>query len=164
MDQSFVFRLSRPLVIDEFNFDRLHGRNCKDGLTNSSTQSAQHSINRPKVSPIVHFHLLELFKSSKSNSGFRNRTNHKNREATIQPKDSPFLDSLSGAILNALVLAQFLVQLQLGLDVFRGVGDADFNATGDATDHYAFKKPASTSNRATGWSRRYYSSVPEARL
>ena len=48
------------------------------------------------------------------------------------------LDCLLGTVRDTLVLPKLLVQLELGLDVLGGVGDADLDATGDASGYDAF--------------------------
>ena len=66
MGKAFEARVIGSLVIDELDFDGLHGGDRKNGLANTRPQAAQEPLVRTQVAIAVHVALLELLKRAKS--------------------------------------------------------------------------------------------------
>lgn len=81
-----------------------------------------------KISQVVTRHILP-------DGGFRNGTVEEYGQTAIQPEKSATLDCFLDAIDDTVVLllARFLIQLQLRLDVFSGECDANLDSTRNAT-------------------------------
>lgn len=66
MEESLELWVGTSLVVDEFDFDSLHGRDGEDGLRHTGTQTAQQPAARSQVSSFVFHLVLEGFKRPKS--------------------------------------------------------------------------------------------------
>ena len=64
---------------------------------------------------------------------------HEDGEAAVEAPDAVLPHCLLGAVGDPLVLADLLIQLQLGLDVLGGIGDADLNTTGNTSRYDTFQ-------------------------
>ena len=64
--KAFEARVVGSLVIDELDFDGLHGGDRKNGLANTRPQAAQEPLVGTQVAIAVHVALLELLKRAKS--------------------------------------------------------------------------------------------------
>ena len=132
MSEALVLGVGGPLVSDELDLDGLHRGHGQDGLRHPGPQAAQQLGRGGQVALLVHHPALELLEGPEPDRGLGDAAVHKNGEATVEAPDAALLDGLLGAVGDPLVLAELLVQLQLGLDVLGGVGDADLDTTRDA--------------------------------
>jgi len=142
VEESLEFGIGAGLIVDELDFERFHGRDGEDGFRDAGAETAKQFPSAGQLAGIVGKPLLERLEGAEADGRLGDGTVEKYGEAAVETEEAVTSNGLLDAVDGARVLldgADFLVQLQLRLDVFRRERDANLDAARDAAGDDSFR-------------------------